>query len=68
FLISDIVVNSLYQKLGLYNGDIIRRINGTPLLRANQADDLYRALSNPQAIELEIMRAGQVKQLGYRAQ
>lgn len=65
FLISDIVVDSIYHKSGLYNGDIIRKINGTQLLRADQVDVLYNGMRSSVLIELEILRAGNVKQLSY---
>lgn len=65
FLITHIVLGSVYQKSGLYNGDIIRKINGTKLLDINQADALYKAMASSKVIELEVIRAGQVKQLTY---
>lgn len=66
--ISGIVVDSLYHRLGLYNGDILRKVNGTSLLRADQVDDLYTMLSQSARIELEILRAGRVRILEYVTQ
>jgi len=65
FLISNIVANSVYHKAGLYNGDLIRKINGTQLLEANQINVLYNSMRSSSMIELELIRAGKVKRLSY---
>lgn len=65
FVISDIVIGSLYQQVGLQNGDIIRKVNGKQVTSAQQAMDMYRALESATSIDLELMRAGQVQQVHY---
>ena len=65
FVISDIVQGSLYQQAGLQNGDVILRVNGQQVTNAKQAMSMYQGLQNAAAIDLELMRAGQVKQVHY---
>lgn len=65
FVISDIVPGSLYQQVGLQNGDIIRRVNGQQVTSAQQAMAMYQALQNAPSIDVELMRAGQVQTVHY---
>lgn len=65
FVITDIVIGSLYQQVGLQNGDIIRKVNGKQVSSAQQAMAMYKALESATAIDLELMRAGQVQQVHY---
>ncbi|WP_236075272.1 type II secretion system protein N [Mariprofundus sp. EBB-1] len=67
FVITGIVVNSIYHKSGLYNGDLIRNINGIELVKANQIDVLYNGMRNASTIELELIRSGKLKRLSYTA-
>jgi len=65
FVITDIVVGSLYQQVGLQNGDVIRKVNGKQVTSAQQAMAMYKALESATSIDLELMRAGQVQQVHY---
>jgi general secretion pathway protein C len=65
FVISEIDHGSLYQQAGLQNGDVILRINGRRVNSTGQAMSMYQALQNATAIDLELMRVGQVKQVHY---
>jgi len=65
FVITDIVPGSLYQKIGLMNGDIIRRVNGQQIISAQQAMSMYQGLQNSSSINVELMRAGQVQNVHY---
>ena len=65
FVITDIVIGSLYQQVGLQNGDIIRKVNGKQVSSAQQAMAMYRALENATSIDLELMRTGQMQQVHY---
>jgi general secretion pathway protein C len=65
FLISEIVSGSLYQQAGLQNGDVILMVNGKRVTSTGQAMSIYRELQDATAIDLELMRAGQVKQVHY---
>jgi len=65
FMISDIVPGSLYQQAGLQNGDIILSVNGKRITGAKQAMSMYQTLQSAAAIDLELVRAGQVRQVHY---
>jgi len=65
FVISNIVPNSLYQTIGLKNGDIIRKVNGQPVTSAEQAMKMYQALQSATAIDLELQRDGVIMPIHY---
>lgn len=65
FVISNIVPGSLYEQVGLRNGDVIRKVNGQQVTSAQQAMAMYQALEKATSIDLEIDRAGQTLQLHY---
>ncbi len=65
FMISDIVSGSLYQKVGLMNGDIIRKINGQKVTSAQQAMAMYKTLQQASSVDLELMRGGSVQRFHY---
>ena len=58
--------NSVYRKLGLENGDILKSINGTPLKPGDGAAELYRQLRDAGSLTLEVRRRGKMKTLDYR--
>lgn len=68
FLIRSIEPGSLYQKLGLRVGDVIRSVNGQPMNSLQQAMQAYRHLGGAGQIDLQILRNGQVRDLHYRIQ
>jgi len=65
FIISDIAPGSLYQQAGLQNGDIILSVNGEKITGAKQAMHMYETLKKAASIDLELMRAGQHRQIHY---
>lgn len=68
FVISNIVPRSLYQKIGLRNGDIIRKVNQKVINNAAQAMQLYQSLQKASVIQLEVERAGQIQVINYHIQ
>ena len=50
--------NSIYQKAGLQNEDIIREINGVQLTDTSQAISLLNSLKNAEDIEVVLSRGG----------
>jgi len=68
FLITNIVPGSIYEQIGLQNGDIIKRVNGEAITTPQQAMAMYQALQTATEIELTIERAGQELQLRYQLQ
>jgi len=68
FMISNIVKGSLYEEIGLLNGDIIKKVNGESVTGAEQAMRMYRELQNATFIDVEIERNGSLQQLSYTIQ
>jgi len=68
FVISDIVPNSLYQQIGLQNGDVIQKVNGQAVTSAEQAMAMYQSLQNAAVIDLELKRAGSIVPIHYDIQ
>jgi general secretion pathway protein C len=60
FKVFSIRPDSLFTRLGLRNGDILRRINGLSLGGVEQALEAYTRLRDASRIELEVERDGQV--------
>lgn len=68
FLVREIKAGSVYEKLGLRLGDVIRAVNGTPVNNADDAMKFYQQLAELSNVRLEIVRAGQIEQLQYNLQ
>ncbi|OGI44980.1 MAG: hypothetical protein A2150_01735 [Candidatus Muproteobacteria bacterium RBG_16_64_11] len=66
FLVREIKTGSVYEKLGLRMGDVIRMVNGVPVNNAEDAMKFYQQLAELKDVQLEVMRAGQVEQLQYK--
>ena len=65
FIVSDIKPDSLYQKLGLQNGDIITEVNGKHM---QSADDLLQMVNIMQSggdIALSLKRNGKAETINY---
>jgi len=68
FLVREITPGSVYEKLGLRMGDVIRTVNGTPVNNAEDAMKFYQQLAELSNVRLEVLRAGKVEQLQYNLQ
>jgi general secretion pathway protein C len=71
FLVRQIQPGSVYAKLGLRVGDVIRKLNGQRINSANEALRLYQQLGGLEqvgAVQMEVMRAGRIEQLEYTIQ
>ncbi|MDQ6988762.1 MAG: type II secretion system protein N [Mariprofundaceae bacterium] len=68
FTISEIVKGSLYEQIGLANGDIIRKVNGESVVSAEQAMRMYKELQSATNIDVEIERGGSIQQVSYSIQ
>jgi len=68
FTISDIVKGSLYEEIGLQNGDVIQKVNGESVTGEEQAMRMYRELQHATFIDVEIVRGGSVQQISYTIQ
>jgi general secretion pathway protein C len=60
--------DSLFARLGLQNGDIVRRLNGLSLDNVESALEAYSRLREASRIELELERGGQPVHLTYSVQ
>lgn len=57
--------NSLFDKIGLRNGDIIQRINGNDISDPSKALGLFNELRNEPNVQVEIVRNKEEKTLSY---
>jgi general secretion pathway protein C len=58
--------NSIFDKIGLRNGDIIQSINGTDLNDPGKALALFQELRNQRELSVQIMRNKELKTVMYR--
>ncbi|EPX63697.1 general secretion pathway protein C [Cystobacter fuscus DSM 2262] len=65
FKLFSIRPDSLYTRLGLRNGDVLRRINGLSLTSMEHALEAFTRLRDAPRIELEVERDGQVQHQTY---
>jgi general secretion pathway protein C len=65
FKLFSIVPDSLYAKIGVQNGDVIRRINGYEMNSPDKALEIYQKLRDASRIEIEIERRGETLRKTY---
>ncbi len=65
FKLFSIRPGSLYQKIGMENGDVIRKLNGYEINSPDKALELYSKLKESSKIEIEIERRGKVIPKSY---
>jgi general secretion pathway protein C len=65
FRIFAIRPNSLFEKIGLRDGDVLQRINGNELTDPARAFELFEQLKDERAIAVELMRNGAKQTLSY---
>jgi general secretion pathway protein C len=68
FLVREIQAGSVYEKLGVRAGDVIRNINGQPVNNVNDVMRIYQQLGGVQQagrISIEVARAGRSETLQY---
>jgi len=65
-MLSRIKPNSIFRKMGLMNGDILRAVNGEPLVSVDSALNLYERLKSSDEVKVEIKRRGRVQTIEYR--
>ncbi len=58
FKIFSIKPNSLFTKLGIQNGDVIKRVNGFDINSPDKALEIYSKLQSSNRIEIEFERGG----------
>lgn len=57
---------SLFDKIGLRNGDIIQKINGNPMNDPSKAMQLLEELRNEDSLSVEVIRNRQPQTLSYQ--
>ncbi|MDH3922566.1 MAG: PDZ domain-containing protein, partial [Desulfobulbaceae bacterium] len=67
-IVSQIRADSIFEKLGLMNGDIIASVNGKQMSSPEEAFQLYNSLNSGSQVSIEITRRGQKKMLTYDIQ
>lgn len=64
--LSRIKSRSLFNKLGLRNGDILRGVDGSAINKPDDLMTLYEKLKSGSRVSLDITRRGQQKTINYR--
>jgi general secretion pathway protein C len=65
FKLFSIVPDSLYAKIGIQNGDVIRRINGYEMNSPDKELEIYQKLRDANRIEIELERRGETLRKSY---
>lgn len=60
-----IVPGSIYEKLGLKNGDVVTRINGDPITDPAKAIQMFGELKSMTHLELSVKRGGRTQNYSY---
>ena len=68
FIISGIKRNSLFRKMGLRNGDIIKEVNGKPIDTMDEAMAMYQNLVSNNSIDIKLKRRGKERVISYTIQ
>ncbi|MCX5848768.1 MAG: PDZ domain-containing protein [Deltaproteobacteria bacterium] len=65
YIISNIAPNSLYEKMGLQNGDIIIDINDKPMQSADNLLQMVNLMQSGSSITLNVRRNGKIDAINY---
>ena len=65
YRLSAIRKKSLFDKLGIKNGDVVHAVNGTPLTSTEGALATYQTLKNERAFNFEITRRNEKRTMEY---
>jgi general secretion pathway protein C len=65
FRISEIVPGSLYEKIGIQNGDVIQKINSQDVDDPAKFFQMYQSLREERSITIDLIRGGQRQSLNY---
>ncbi len=65
FMVSRIKQASIFQKMGLKNGDVIQGVNDSPIGSADDMLGLYKGLQSGSEVTLNIKRRGKQETLKY---
>jgi general secretion pathway protein C len=65
FRISEIVPGSLYEKIGLQNGDVIQKVNSQDVDDPAKFFQMYQNLKEERNVSIDLIRGGQRQTLNY---
>jgi general secretion pathway protein C len=65
FKLFSIKPGSIYSKIGLQNGDVIRKINGYEINSPDKALEIYQKLRDAQSVNIELKRRGRDMSMQY---
>ena len=65
FMLSSIRGGSLYQKIGLVDGDIVQMVNNRKLTSGDDMVELYNLLKSSPRMALKVMRQGSEQNFNY---
>jgi len=65
FKLSEIQQGSIFQQMGLRDGDVVTNIGGQEINDPMRAMELVSVLQNQQAVAIEVMRNGRLVKLSY---
>jgi len=68
FLVREIQPGSIYEKLGVRTGDVIRSVNGQPINNMDEVMKLYQQLGGIDkvgSVAIEVTRGGRTESLQY---
>jgi general secretion pathway protein C len=57
--------NSLFQKIGLQNNDVVQRVNGIELTDPARAMTLFQELQGERRLNVDVIRGGETRTLSY---
>jgi len=66
FQVRQIQPGSVYEKLGLQTGDIVKSINGQAINSVEDAMKLYQQMADISAVQMEVQRGGKPEYLYYQ--
>ena len=64
-ILSRIKPDSIFKKMGLINGDIIKKIDGEPVSSVETVLQSYESLKASGDVTIEIKRRGRIQQIEY---
>jgi general secretion pathway protein C len=68
FLISNIRPGSIYQKMGVVDGDIIQELNNRPIQSADDVMGLFNTIKTASGMSVTVKRRGKQETLNYQFQ
>jgi len=65
-LLSHVQQNSIFNEMGLKNGDIVKGVNGKEIQSVDDALKFYDSLKSSTSVEIQIERQNDMMTIGYQ--